>query len=545
MLAIALLLAAAAVGHGLAQWLRLPPTPMLVLAGIGLARFRLVPGELLEEALILGVTFLLFVTGLELDPGRVRAQKRAALRVGLLQFVTLGGAGLLAALTLGLDGLSALYVALALTASSTLVIVRLLQRRRQLFEPAARLVLGVLLLQDVLVIALVPVLTALPAGVLPGLRGMAGTLVLIVLARACSRWLAPLILRISRDEELVLLSALTVLFLFIGLSALFDLPLVTGAFLAGVGLSRFPISGVIRPQLGSISDFFTAIFFTALGAIVPVPALADLGRALALALVVIVLTPPIVAVVAERYGFSARQSIESGLLLSQTSEISLVVGLYGLLAQQIDAGVFSIIAMVTVLTMVLTPFLATDRVVWWLTRHHPAPAIVPTEGLPESGHVLLLGTGTTGLPLLETILGAGYRVVVVDDDPAVIARLREADVPCIRGDATDPAVLRQANADRAYVISSTIRRPEDNRRLLDFARGVPVFVRVFDEQDAGWIEAMGGIPVVYSEATADAMLAWFDRERSRLDERLGERVEGRPAAGRSASETDGKTTAAG
>ncbi|MGH7507831.1 MAG: cation:proton antiporter, partial [Longimicrobiales bacterium] len=523
MLTIALLLAAAAIGYGIAQWLRLPPTPVLVLAGIGLARFHVVPGGLLQDALILGVTFLLFVTGIELNPRRVRAQKHAALRVGLLQFIAVGCAGLGTALLLGLNGLSAVYVALALTASSTLVVVRLLQSRRQLFEPAARLVTGVLLLQDLLVIALIPVITELAAGIVPALIGSAGTLVLIALAWACSRWVAPLLLRISREEELLLLAALAVLFLFIGISAAFRLPLAAGAFLAGVGLSRFPVDGVIRPQLGPISDFFTAIFFTALGAIVPVPTLADFGRAVALALVVVVLTPPIVAIVAERYGFSSRQSIESGLLLAQTSEISLVVGLSGLLAQQIDASVFSIIAIVAVITMVLTPFLATDRVVWWLMRHRPARSTPPLD-LPDSGHVLLLGTGSTGMPLLETLLGAGYNVVVVDDDPAVIARLRDAEIPCIRGDATDPSVLRQANADRAFVISSTIRRPEDNRRLLEFARGVPAFVRVFDEQDARWIEAMGGRPIVYSEAAADAMLIWFDRERERLDARVrGER----------------------
>src|SRR5690606_39060145 len=118
----------------------------------------------------------------------------------------------------------------------------------------------------------------------------------------------------------------------------------------------------------------------------------------------------------------------------------------------------------------------------------------------------LLGTGATGMPLLETILGAGHQVLVVDDDPAVIARLREADIPCIRGDATDPAILRQARADRAAVISSTIRRPEDNRRVLEFARGARVIVRVFDEADARWIESLGGTPIVYAEAAAEGML---------------------------------------
>lgn len=513
MVAIALLLAGAAVGYAVAQWLRLPPTPLLVVVGIVVARFGAVPSQILEEALILGVTFLLFITGIELNPHRLRGQKRAALRVGLLQFVILGTAGFVTSQLLGYDPLSSVYISLALTASSTLVVIRLLQRRRQLFEPTARLVIGVLLLQDLLVILLIPVVTELPDGLVRAAIGTGGTMALFALAWACARWVSPQLLRFGQETEVLLLGALSILFVFIGAADLFDLPVVTGAFLAGVALSPFPVNGVLRPQLNSIADFFNAIFFTALGAIVPVPGPGELGRAFVLAVMVIVLTPPLVAYVAERHGFSLRQAIESGLLLAQTSEISLVVGLYGLLAAQIDGATFAAIAIVTVITMALTPFLAADRVVWWLTRHYPSRART-ADATPESGHVLLLGTGATGMPLLETILGAGHRVLVIDDDPAVIARLREADIPCIRGDATDPAVLRQANADRAAIISSTIRRPEDNRRVLEFARGVPVIVRVFDEHDARWIEALGGTPIIYAHAAAEGMLRWFDGRRT-------------------------------
>jgi hypothetical protein len=275
-------------------------------------------------------------------------------------------------------------------------------------------------------------------------------------------------------------------------------------------LSRFPVNAVARTQLASISDFFSALFYIALGALIGIPAPSEIAHALVLAAIVVLLTPPLVAAIAERFGFSGRPAIEAGLLLAQTSEISLVVGLYGLIAGQIGADVFRVIALVTLITMILTPFIATDRVVWRLMRLHPIRARV-TAPIPSAGHVLLLGSGTTGMPLLETLIYAGNEIVVVDDDPVVIERLREADIACIRGDASDIEVLRQANADRARIISSTIRRPRDNKRLLEFARGVPILVRVFDERDAGWIRDLGGTPVVYSEAAAEEMLRWFDR----------------------------------
>lgn len=509
MAGLAVLLLAAAIAFTVARWLGLPAVPALLIAGLALAAIGAVPIELLEDALVLGATFLLFVAGSELNPGRTRAQRDTAIRVGAYQFILLAAIGFAAAAALGFSRLDAVYVALALTVSSTLVVVQLLQRRGQLFEPFARLVVGVLLLQDLLVILIIPFVTRMPDGMTAALTGIVGTLALVALAGACYRWIAPFLLHAVEGESL-LLAALALLFIFVGITDALGLPLVTGAFLAGVALSRFPVNAAVRSQLASISDFFSALFYVALGALIGVPSGLEVVHALVLGTLVVLVTPPLVAAIAERYGFSSRPALEAGLLLAQTSEFSLVVGLYGMLAGQIGAEVFRVIALMTLGTMLVTPFITSDRVVWRLMRLHPLRAQV-SAAIPESGHVLLLGSGTTGLPLLETLLSAGNVVVVVDDDPVIIERLREAEIPCIRGDASDIEVLRQAHADRARIISSTIRRPQDNRRLLEFARGVPVLVRVFDEQDADWIRALGGTPIVYSKAAAEEMMRWFER----------------------------------
>ncbi len=509
---IAALLLAAALGHVLALRTRLPSLPLLILCGVLLARTGLVPAPLLEDALVLGVTFLVFVAGVELDAGRVRMQWPAALRVGVVQFFVLGAAGFLAALALRYDALSALYLGLALTASSTHVVVRLLQRRARLFEPGARLVLGVLLLQDILVVLLIPAVMRMPAGGGAVLRGSLAGLGALVVAYLWLHLVTPRLLRLAHDEDLTLLVALATPFLFVALARALGLPGVVGAFLAGVSLARFPVNVVVRPQLQSIGDFFAAIFFTALGALA-VPAASDLLHALLLAVLVVVVTTPLVTLLAVRRGFSTRAALESGLLLSQTSEISLVVGLQGMLAQQIAPRVFTVIVLVTVLTMALTPLLVADRVVWRLLRWYPGRRR-PFAALPARDHVLLLGAGTTGMPLLETLLAASQTVLAVDDDPAVIAALRAANVPHIRGEASDLLVLQSANAQAARVISSTIRRPEDNRRLLEYARGVRVLVRVFEQRDAAWVRAAGGTPVLYSEAAAEGFLRWFDAWRA-------------------------------
>ncbi len=511
MLGIGILLAGAAVAYALSKALRVPPIPLLLLSGVALAYSGLLPAELLEDTLVLGVTFLMFVTGIELNPRRTRSQRQSAVRVGVLQFFVLAGLGLAASLALGFDPLSATYLGLALTASSTLVIVRLLRQRRRMFEPYARLVIGVLLLQDLLVIVMVPILTRTPAGIDSVLLGLVGVAALLGLTFAMVRWGTPLLEKLDEDEEALLLTVLALLFVFIGLADLLGLPLVVGAFFAGVSLSAFPVNAIVRPQLGSVGDFFSAVFFTALGALIRIPTGTEWAQALVLAGLVVVATPPLVAAIAERAGLSARPALEAGVLLAQTSELSLVVGLYGMLEGQIDQSVFTVIALVTLITMMATPFLVNDAVVWRLMRIHP----LRREGHippPAGGHVLVLGSGTTGFPLTETLLASGYEVVVVDDDPSVIERLRQAEIATIRGDASDLEVLRQARARQARVITSTIRRPEDNRRLLEYARGVKTLVRVFDEADARWVREMGGVPVLYSEAAAEAMLRWYERE---------------------------------
>jgi Kef-type K+ transport system membrane component KefB len=522
MVGLAILLAGAAVGLGVAKWLDLPAIPLLLVAGVLLSASGMLPAtDVLQDAVLLGLTVLVFTAGVELNPRRVGRQRGPALRVGAAQFVVLAGLGLLTSIALGFTLAESSYLALALTASSTLVVVRLLRSRRQMFEPFGRLVVGVLLLQDLLVILLIPVVVRLPQGAVAAATGFLAALALTAFALVSLRWITPFIMtRLSLDEEGMLLVTLAILFAYIGLADLLDLPLVAGAFLAGVSLSSFPVSGLVRAQLGSLSDFFLALFFTALGGLLVVPSLAGVLKAAVLAAVVVIATPPLVTLIAERAGHSARSAIESGLLLAQTSEFSLVVGLQAVALGHADQEIFSIIALITVATMMLTPFIATNRMTWRLMAHHPLRHGERPAGEMRN-HVLLLGCGDNGMPLLETLLSSGYEVVVVDDDPAVIERLREGEIRAIRGDGADLEVLSAAGAPRARLVISTMRRPSDHIALMKYIGRVPVLVRVFEPEDADAIRAHGGQPVLYSHAAADEVLRWLqqaetvgiDRER--------------------------------
>lgn len=521
MTGIATLLLAAAGATLLSRLLRLPLIPLLLLSGLAVSYLTGGSGDFAESALVLGTTFLLFVAGLELDPRRVRTQRRAAVVVGTAQFAALAILGFVTARLVGFDRLEAGYVALAVPASSTLVGVSLLQRRRQMFEPFGRLTLGVLLLQDVLVLLAIPLVTGVDAGWAAVLSKTGGILLMGALSLAVRRWAAPRLLRVAEQPELILLGALTTLFFFVELAGGLGLPIVVGAFLAGVALSDFPVNGIVRTEMAPIGDFFMAVFFTALGGVIRLPEVTEVWQALGLTAMLLVVTPPLVMYLAERCGFTSTPAIEAGLLLSQTSEISLVVVLAGMENGQIGEDLFVVVAMVTLVTMLTTPFLATDDVARRLARLRPG-GHRPTTEVP-SDHVLLLGVGSTGMPLLEDLVASGCRTAVVDDDPAVVDRLTEAGVAALRGEASDPEVLTRAGAHRARAITSTIRRIRDNATLLDLVHGPPVLVRVFEKDDARWVRERGGRPVLFTEATADDLLEWYSEHRALLERSVRKR----------------------
>lgn len=519
----ALLLFAAAIAFGVGKWMRLPPIPLLVVMGLGLRQWAdyaevSVPQDLLRSMIDIGLAVLVFTAGVDLSPRHIRGRERMVFIVATSQFLVLGGAGIVTALLLDYSFTTALYIGSALSASSTLVVVKLLQQRRQMFEPFGRLVLGVLLMQDVFIVFILVFLLGAPEDWTSlqqwgGLLSNLGTTVLLgLLAAVLHRWCVPWFTRkVKLDDEELMLSALALLFVFTGLSALLGLPFVVGGFFAGFALSAFPMNGLVRGMLGSLSGFFLALFFICIGAIIVIPGLQTLGHVLLLAVVLLVTTLLLVTVIAERVGFSTRASIEAALLLSQTSEFSLLLALMGMLAGQMSSEVFSAIVLLTVLTMTLTPFIARDAVAWRLMRLHPKYRNRTVEAEALCGHALMLGYGRAGKKSHDMLKDMGYAVIVIDDDAAVVRRLLDDGVQCIQGDGSDERILRKASADNAALVLASMRRTRDSEKVLRYlaAKKVPVFVRTFEESEALEVEALGGRALRTADLSTKQFMQWW------------------------------------
>lgn len=527
---VAIFLLTAAVAYGLARWLRLPSLPLLIGAGMALNLVGLLPDgfelggggddEHASAALRIlefGLVFLVFASGVELNPRRFIKHGPTVAWVGCVQFGVSALIGFGASRWAGFGHIESLYLGFGLAASSTLVVLRQLRLRLAMFEPFGRLVTGALLLQDALLIVVIVVLSRITEGAFQIGLGLAGSLLLGGSAWLAQKYLIPqLVKRTKPDEESLLLWLVAVLFVFVGISLLLGLPPIAGAFAGGFAFSAFPLNGLVRAQLSSLTDFFQAIFFVALGALVGVPDAPHWWMALQFAAIVLLVTPPLVAAVAEWRGMSARVSIESGLLLAQTSEFSLLLGVSGLALGHLSPEAFGILALTSVITMTLTPFIGREESARALLAFHPFRRRSAAAKVP-SGHVLLLGFGSAGMWTIKPLRAQGEEVLVVDDDAVVCAELERRGIRVIRGDGSEREVLEKAGAADAKLVLASMRRVGDALKVLEHLRNVPVVVRVFEEQEAEQISAAGGIPVLNSQAAAETFGAWFaSNDRLRL-----------------------------
>lgn len=521
MIEIAVILLAAAVVFGIARATGLPAIPLLILAGLGLTTMQAIPDrEFVLSILEVGLAFLVFAAGMDMSPGRVGKQADLALKVGLMQFFALAGLAAWLTLRTGFGLEESLYVALAISASSTLVVVRVLKSRQELFESFGRMIIGVLLLQDLLVIGAIVLLRGLAKGDTVAMVGVFETTLLLVLAALLlGKFVFPRVVnRYKDEEETLLLIVLSVLFAFMGLAYLGDVPAVVAAFLAGLSLSSFPARSLVRGLITSLTDFFMVIFFIALGALVTLPPPDLLLDGIFLILLVLVVTPLLVAFVAEKAGMTSRGALEAGLLLAQTSEFSLIVGLVGLESGQISEDLFGMLVLVTVVTMIATPMLSSRPAVTWLMRFHPNPG-PKNNGPDRAQHVVVIGGGTGGSLLYQRFRAADVPVVIVDNDPMVVSHYLDRNCDAVWGDGEDHKVLEEAGIADARAVIITTGKLHHLKAVLQLRpEEAPVWFHAFEESQSEAAAELGARTVTYSEAAAENFMKWFQgREGSGMN----------------------------
>lgn len=502
--------AAAALALLATRRLRLPPVVVYMLAGIvlGPATGILHPSASLDLLGEVGIALLLFLVGLELSPAALRDVGKSALVVGTAQVTLTTAAGMGAGLALGLPLPETVLVGLAVAFSSTVVVVKLLDRTGQLGQRHGRLAIGVLLVQDVVVAVVLTLMAGLggaqelePGAVLSGVaRAFGGLAALVAVALVAARTLLPALVRwMARSQEGVLVWSLAWCFLFIVGAEFLHLSVELGAFLAGLTLAPTVVHGELRRRVQPLADLFLAIFFVVLGAeLQPGAALQRTPLVLALVALVMVAKPLVVAALARlAAGQTRRTSTLTASTLAQMSEFSFILAAAAVEAGLAGPELVSVLGVAGLLTIGVSAVLIQGQEGLWDRWQARAAATAddeepdgPATAEEMTGHTLVVGMNSLGRRLVEALAARGDMVVAVDTDPF---KLHGLDARTVQGNVDHWAVLDAAGLERARLVASALQI-EDANNLLAYrcrALNIPVSIHAFDTSVRPDLEALG------------------------------------------------------
>ncbi len=458
-----------------AQWLRQPVLLAYLVGGFVLGPYCLksvTNAESIETISELGLIFLLFMIGLEIDLKKIIA---AGSRISVTALVQIVGGCLLGVLGFSLGGFKlggpawdALYLAVAAALSSTVIIVKVLYEKRELDTLAGRVTLGILVLQDlfaILFLAIQPSLDNLKLSVL-GLSAVR-VVTLVAAALAISRYVLPPLFRsVARLPELVLVGALGWCFLVGQLGEWLNLSREMGALVAGVSLSTFPYALDVTAKVTSLRDFFVTLFFVGLGLKIPVPGAAEIT--MSLGIIVFTVASRLVTTFTPLYLLKSglRVSLLPAINLCQISEFSLVVMELGAKSGHVSprstAGMslaFVVLAVASTFAMARSDG-AVRGMIPWLKRNGLRDLDTAETDHGHGARILLLGFFRTASSLLEEISRKAPDLLpdvgVVDFNPVVHAQLKVRGVKVVYGDISQRDTLAHAGVGSAEVLICTI-----------------------------------------------------------------------------------------
>ena len=483
-----LLLIAAAVG-ALAVRLRQPVLIAYIIVGIavGPAGFEMVKAhDQIHLLAQVGVAVLLFLVGLKLDLPHVRHIGPVALATGLGQLAFTIAIGFVLVLAMGRDWLTALYVAVALTFSSTIIIIKLLSDKRELESLHGRIAVGFLIVQDIAVVLAMMAMSALRAGGEgdAGWTTVATSIATRVLAAAAllyvlMRYLLPTLVRMmARSQELLLIFAIAWGTALAALGEAAGFSKEAGAFLAGFSLASTPFRDAIGARLTGIRDFLLLFFFIDLGAKLDFSTLGgELWPAAVLSLFVLIGNPLIVMAIMGYMGYRKRTGFMAGLTVAQISEFSIIFVAMGVTLGHVGNEALGLTTLVGVVTIAMSTYMILysqplyDRLsasLGLFERRRPHRELaVERQKQPESPpRVIVFGLGRYGARLLSRLHQNGVGAMGVDFDPEAVRRLRQQGLSVRFGDGEDAAFLETLPLASAEWIVTTLPAWEANRTLL-------------------------------------------------------------------------------
>ncbi|MFP4069220.1 MAG: cation:proton antiporter [Verrucomicrobiota bacterium] len=490
----------AAVFAFLGKLVRMPSIIGYILAGIVLgAGLGLVEiDHSLELISELGIALLLFLVGLELSFAKIRDVGRVAVAAGIGQVVFTALGGIVLCLLLGFDFIASLFIAVALTFSSTVVVVKLLDQKGDLNRLYGRIAVGIFLVQDLVVILVLTLLAGLGAGgsfqlgaVAYGLaKAFGGMALLLAIALTASKYLLPRPFAwASNAPDTIFIWALFWCFLIAGLAGVLGLSIEIGAFLAGIALAQLPYNEDLRLRLHPLMNFFIAVFFVTLGIQMDLSAAKEHWLTAAiLSLFVIVGNPLIFMIIISRMGYSEFTSFRTSVTVAQISEFSFIFAAMGVSSGLIGQEVLSIVAVVGIVTIAVSAYMilyseALYRACRWLRilrLFRAGQEVEPEPHHDRSGHVIVVGMNALGREIVRQLSLRGERVLAIDTDAGKLLGLGAADT--LIGNVEYQSVVEEIGLREAKLVVSALQIEDTNHLLAYRCRSakVPCAIHAFD-----------------------------------------------------------------
>ena len=529
---LAILLMAALVGGMIAHRLRQPIILgyLVIGAAIGPHALGWVSDRgLVQSVATIGVALLMFTLGLEVSVAQLRQVGRVGLWGGVIQIAVTAAAGLL----VGYYGFgrtlaeSAIF-GMGISLSSTMVCLKILMDRGEVDSAHGRIMVAILILQDISVVVLVLLESMLGASGQSPLWllavAMGKAVIFVALAIAAGLWVVPWLLGNVggvRTRELFLLTVVVLcLAAALGTSVL-GLSVVFGAFVVGLVLRESRFASQVLAEVTPLRDVFATLFFVSLGMLLDLSFVAEhWGLVLITVGAVAAIKIGVVSGVVRLFGYNARIAVFSGFGLFQIGEFSFVLAQTGMNMDIVTEDFYSLIVASAIITMLLTPL--SLAVVSWL--HHKTPlSTLPlllngsakgADSLPEplqsSDTVLVAGYGRVGQNVARALRDARVPLVAIDIDPEVTYKSRCDRVPSIYGDASNIHVLSSLDMKKVKTLVVTYPDPlavaATVQAALKLNPDLRVVARVHRQEDMGRIQRMGAVELVSPEYEASVEL---------------------------------------
>lgn len=474
-----ILMLAAAVGL-VGSALRQPLIVSFIVVGIAIGWLGVGLQEATEAVQLfsdLGVVALLFLVGLRLDVGLIRSLGRVVVVAGLGQIVFTSSVSFAVCHALGLSPLTNLHVSFALTLSSTIIVVKLLSDRQELETLHGRIALGILIVQDIVVIAAMAVMATTGVGSGGGTADLSaaeiigGSFVFMAAIAIFMRWgVEPLLSRLAARPELLVSFAIGWAAVLAAVADILGLGKELGGLIAGVSFASTTYRESIASRLSSLRDFLLVFFFVGLGAGLDFANVgAQLIPAVVLSLLVLIVHPWIVIAIMGALGYRRHTSFMTALSISQISEFSLIFIAMGHQLGHVDEAAVALVTIVGLITITFSTHLITyahklypifEKLLAPFERKNPPHRALHNERTHKTYDVVVLGFGRFGKALAQRLAQNDISVLGVDFDPHALGESQGNGPDLQFGDIFDPDLADQLPLDGAkWVVCSVPFHP--------------------------------------------------------------------------------------